>query len=241
MCGRTALTTSPEDLREAFGLAETPQLVPHYNVPPSQPLAVVRVLRHDRSSPPAAAGARTMDLLRWGLVPAWAKDIKLGHKLALARVETAATTPAFRDALRRRRCLVVVDGFYEWKRSTAGAAGRSQPFFLFRADRAPFALAGLWERWVSSDGEVVESCAILTQPARAPVDAVHDRMPLVVEREAWDRWLDPAITDRAAIEPMLVPQSPALALTPVSPHVNDPRHDDPACMKPEEPVQGSLF
>jgi putative SOS response-associated peptidase YedK len=182
MCGRTALTTSPEDLREAFGLAETPQLVPHYNVPPSQPVAVVRVLRHDRSRPPAAAGARTMDLLRWGLVPAWAKDIKLGHKLSLARVETAATTPAFRDALRRRRCLVVVDGFYEWKRSAASARVRSQPFFVFRADRAPFALAGLWERWVSSDGEVVESCAILTQPARAPVDAVHDRMPLVVER-----------------------------------------------------------
>jgi putative SOS response-associated peptidase YedK len=244
MCGRTALTTSPEDLREAFGLAETPNLVPHYNVPPSQPLAVVRVLRHDRSHPTAAPGTRTMDLLHWGLIPAWAKDRKLGHKLALARVETAATTAAFRDAVRRRRCLVVVDGFYEWRRNAA-RAGRSQPFFVYRTDagvkRLPFALAGLWERWVSSDGEVVESCAILTQPARPPVDAVHDRMPLVVERESWDRWLDPAITDRAAIEPMLAPQSPALLATPVSPHVNDPRHDDPACMQPEEPAQGTLF
>jgi putative SOS response-associated peptidase YedK len=238
MCGRTALTTSPEDLREAFGLAQTPNLVPHYNVPPSQPLAAVRVLRHDRSSFPAASGSRTLDFLRWGLVPAWAKDRKLGQKLALARTETAATTPAFRDALRRRRCLVVVDGFYEWKRS---APGRSQPFFVYRPDHAPFALAGLWERWVSTDGEVVESCAILTQPARPPVDAVHDRMPLVVERESYDRWLDPAITDRAAIEAMLAPRSPVLAATRVSPHVNDPRHDDPACMEPEEPVQGTLF
>jgi putative SOS response-associated peptidase YedK len=244
MCGRTALTTSPEDLREAFGLAETPNLVPHYNVPPSQPLAVVRVLRHDRSRPLPSAGARTLDLLHWGLIPAWAKDRKLGHKLALARVETAATTPVFRDALRRRRCLVVVDGFYEWRRNATGK-GRSQPFFVYRGgagvNRLPFALAGLWERWVSSDGEVVESCAIITQPARPPVDAVHDRMPLVVERESWDRWLDPAITDRAAIEPMLAPQSPALLATPVSPHVNDPRHDDPACLQPEEPVQGTLF
>jgi putative SOS response-associated peptidase YedK len=251
MCGRTALTTSPEDLREAFGLAETPQLVPHYNVPPSQPLAVVRVLRHDltatASRPPAAAGTRTMDLLHWGLVPAWAEDRKIGHRLALARVETAATTPAFRDALRHRRCLVVVDGFYEWRR-TASRTGHSQPFFVYRNDagvkRLPFALAGLWERWVSSDGEVVESCAILTQPARPPVDAVHDRMPLFVERESWDRWLDPAITDRAAVESMLArerEQSPALLATPVSTRVNDPRHDDPACMQPEEPVQGTLF
>jgi putative SOS response-associated peptidase YedK len=181
--------------------------------------------------------ARKMELLRWGLIPAWAKDRKLGHKLALARVETAATTPAFRDALRRRRCLVVVDGFFEWKRSD----GKSQPFFVRRGDGAPFALAGVWERWVSGDGEVVESCAILTQPARPPVDAVHDRMPLVIEREAWDRWLDPALTDATGIEPMLEPRSPLLVAYPVSPHVNDPRHDDPGCLERQDPVQGTLF
>lgn len=229
MCGRTALTTSPEDLREAFGLDEPPRLVPHYNVPPSQPLAVVRVLRQDP--------ARKLDLLRWGLIPAWAKDKKLGHKLALARTETAATTPAFRDALRRRRCLVVVDGFYEWKRSNR----RSQPFFIQRGDHAPFALAGLWERWVSSDGEVVESCAILTQPARPPVDAVHDRMPLVLEREAWNGWLDPLLTELAAIEPMLEPHTPKLTAHPVSPRVNNPRNDDPACVEREDPPQRTLF
>jgi putative SOS response-associated peptidase YedK len=232
MCGRTALTASPEDLREAFGLSETPRLAAHYNVPPSQPLAVVRVLRHDPT--------RKMELLRWGLIPAWAKDRKLGHKLALARVETAATTPAFRDALRRRRCLVVVDGFFEWKRTEK----KSRPYFVRRDDWAPFALAGLWERWVSRDGEIVESCAILTQPARPPVDAVHDRMPLVLERETWDRWLDPAITDVTAIGPMLGPRAPALIAYPVDARVNDPRNDDPACLEaaPEtDPVQGTLF
>src|ERR1700722_5164211 len=151
MCGRTALTASPEDLREIFGLEEVPSLVPHYNVPPSHPLAAVRVMR---------AGGRRMELLRWGLVPCGADGVKVGNRLPLARVETVASTPAFREALRKRRCLVVVDGFYEWKRA---GKEKSQPYFLRRPDRAPFALAGLWDRWVSKDGEVVESCAILTQ------------------------------------------------------------------------------
>jgi putative SOS response-associated peptidase YedK len=187
-----------------------------------------------------------MDLLRWGLIPAWAKDRKLGHKLTLARLETVATAPAFRDALRRRRCLVVVDGFYEWRRGAAREK-KSQPFFVRRADGGPFALAGVWERWVSSDGEVVESCAVVTQPARPPVDAVHDRMPLVLEREVWDRWLDPAFVEANAIAYLIEPRAPELVAYPVSSHVNDPRNDDAACIEPEDlqetvaPRQGSLF
>ena len=171
MCGRTVLAASPENLREVFGLDHVPELKPHYNIPPSQPLAVVRVLR---GSP---TPARTMDLLRWGLVPAWADDLKMGNRLALARVETVATTPAFRDAFRSRRCLVVVDGFYEWKRDGKSA---SHPYVFRRPDQAPFALAGLWDRWTSKDGEVVESCAILTQPALPPVSEVHGRMPVML-------------------------------------------------------------
>jgi putative SOS response-associated peptidase YedK len=230
MCGRTALTASPEDLREIFGLDETPQVTPHYNVPPSQPLAVVRVMR---------AGGRRMELLRWGLVPSWADDVRVGNRLPLARVETVATAPAFREAFRRRRCLVVVDGFYEWKREGGeGKKGASQPYFLRRPDGAPFALAGLWERWVSKDGEIVESCAILTQPARAPVDAIHDRMPIVLEKAAWDRWLDRGLDDASAL---LHPEAPALAIYPVSPYVNDPRHDDAKCVEKSEPAQQALF
>jgi putative SOS response-associated peptidase YedK len=229
MCGRTALTASPEDLRDVFGLDETPHLATHYNVPPSQPLSVVRVLR--------GSSGRRLESLRWGLVPRWAEDAKIGHKLALARVETVATTAAFREAIRRRRCLIAVDGFYEWRRH----GKTSDPFFVRRVDRKPFALAGVWDRWVSKDGELVESCAILTQPARAPVDAVHDRMPLVLEAELWDRWLDRALTDADAIAPLLAPRSPDLVAYQVGPWVNDPRHDDPACLERVEPTQGSLF
>jgi len=226
MCGRTALTASPEDLREIFGLDETPNVVPHYNVPPSQPQAVVRVLR---------GGGRKMEMLRWGLVPAWADDVKIGNRLSLARVETVATLPAFREAVRKRRCLVVVDGFYEWKRD---GKKTSHPFFLRRDDHAPFALAGLWDRWVSKDGEVVESCAILTQAALPPADAVHDRMPIVLEKEAWDGWLDPGRDD---VSSLLSPRSPDLVVYPVSLYVNDPRHDDARCIEKSEPEQRTLF
>ncbi|HEY8042330.1 MAG TPA: SOS response-associated peptidase [Polyangiaceae bacterium] len=228
MCGRTALAASPEDLREVFGLDGIPRIEPHYNVPPSQPLAVVRVIR---GSP-----GRKMEFLRWGLVPFWAQDLKIGHKLALARAETVATTPAFREAIHKRRCLIAVDGFFEWKRGDRKA---SQPYFVRSPDGRPFALAGVWEKWVSRDGEVVESCAILTQVARPPVDAIHDRMPLVLERDAWDRWLDPQVDD---VRDLLTPRAPDLVAHAVSTHVNDPRHDDARCMEhQEDPEQGSLF
>lgn len=240
MCGRTALTASPEDLREAFGLDEEPRAVPHYNVPPSRPLQVLRVFREPRRL--------RLEPLVWGLVPAWASDAKIGARLTLARVESIRTTPAFRDAVRRRRCLVAVDGFYEWQRRADATSGRKrsvrQPFVIRRADGSPFALAGVWDRWVSRDGEVIESCAIVTQPARPPVDAVHDRMPLVLERDAWDAWIDPAITDGERLDQLLLPRSPALVTRPVSRYVNDPRNDDARCFEPplpeEAPAQLSL-
>ena len=237
MCGRTALTTSPEDLREALGLDETPRIEPHYNVPPSQPLYVVRILRD--------TPGKRLETLRWGLVPFWADDPKIGNRLALARTETALTAPAFRDAIRRHRCLVVVDGFYEWKHA-AGSGGKkarppSQPFFLKRSDGKPFTLAGVWDRWIAPDGEVVESCAILTQPARAPADAIHDRMPLVIEPAERDAWLDRTRSEPEAIAPMLAPHSPDLVAYAVSTRVNDPRHDDPSCQQAEEAQQRDLF
>lgn len=227
MCGRTALAATPEDLRDTFGLDEAPEVAPRYNVPPSQPVAAVRVLR---GSP-----RRTLEMLRWGLVPPWAEDAKAGHKLTLARVESIATTRAFQGALRKRRCLVVVSGFFEWKRA---GKGPSQPYFLKRRDERPMALAGLWEHWTSRDGEVVESCAIVTQQARPPADAIHDRMPLVLEAPEWEPWLDPSREDVGAL---LVPHAPELVAYPVSPRVNDPRFDSPACVAPEAPAQASLF
>ncbi len=230
MCGRTALIASPEHLREVFGLEEVPALSPRYNVPPSMPLEIVRVVLGSKK--------RRLEPVRWGLVPPWARDPKIGHKLALARTETVATANAFRDALRKHRCLVPVDGFYEWRRQ--GQSSR-WPFFVRRADGRPFAMAGLFSRWVSRDGEVIESCAILTQPARPPVDAIHDRMPLVLPRDAWDRWLDPELTELDDVSQLLAPRSPELVAHPVSPYVNDPRHDDPSCLEPSEPAQRQLF
>jgi putative SOS response-associated peptidase YedK len=230
MCGRTALTAEAEDLRRAIGLDAVPALAPRYNVPPSQPVALLR----------EAAGTqkRRLDLVRWGLVPAWAKSAKSHPKLALARAETVVTAPAYRDAVRNRRGLVIVDGFFEWRRD---GTRPSQPFFVRRADHGAFALAGVWERWIGRDGEVVESCAIVTQAARPPVDAIHDRMPLVLDRDAWDRWLDPRSVDADALAELLRPRAPALIAYPVSPSVNDPRHDDRDCIEPVELPQLGLF
>jgi putative SOS response-associated peptidase YedK len=230
MCGRTALSASPEELREIFELDELPVVAPHYNVPPSQPVHVVRA---------AADGAsRKLEAVRWGLVPYWAKDPKIGGKLALARTETVVTAPAFREAVRRRRCLVAIDGFYEWQRD----GKKSHPFAVRRDDGKPFALAGVWERWISKDdGEVLESCAIITQPARSPVDLVHERMPLVLPKGDWAGWLDPRITGADAIAPLLAPRDPALVAYEVAPHVNDPRHDDVSCFARVERPQQVLF
>jgi putative SOS response-associated peptidase YedK len=233
MCGRTALTANPDDLRDALGLSELPAFGPRYNVPPSRPVAVLR-------GSPGSAGRR-LELLRWGLLPPWAARSRAlgkgGDRMALARSESILSTPAFRDAVRKRRCLIVVDGFFEWQRDGKRA---SQPFFVRRADRAPFALAGVWARAVSNDGEVVESCAIVTQAARPPVDAVHGRMPLVLEPDAWEPWLDTALTGETAIAPMLAPRAPALVAYPVHAYVNDPEHDDPRCIEYAEPAQLSL-
>lgn len=228
MCGRAALTTTPEDLREAFGLDETPQVSPHYNVPPSRPLAVLRT---------RAQGRRTIELLRWGLVPPWAKDAKLSHKLVLARSESILGSSAFRDAVRRRRCLIVVDGFFEWRREPGG---RKTPFFVRRPGGEPFTLAGVWERWASRDGEVIESCAIVTQPSRPPVAAIHDRMPVVLERDEWDRWLEPTSKADDILRGMLEPHTPLLVAYSVGSVVNDPRNDDARCLVPAEPVQLTL-
>jgi putative SOS response-associated peptidase YedK len=230
MCGRTALTATPEDLREAFGLDETPTLAPHHNVPPSLPVNVVRVVR--------GSSGRRLEPLRWGLVPFWADGPKIAQKLPLARVETVASSPAFREAIRKRRCLVAVDGFFEWMRE---GKKTTRPFFVRRADRKPFALAGIWDRWVSSDGEVIESCAILTQPARPPIEGIHDRMPLVLEPADWERWLDTTLTDEKDFVPLLAPRSPELIAYEVSDYVNDPRHDDARCLEPAPHEQRTLF
>jgi len=218
VCGRYALYTDPETLMTLFELSDVPKdLVPHYNIAPSQEVPAVRG---------RADGGRELVRLKWGLVPSWSKAVTGGYKMINARSETAALRPAFCAALARRRCLLPADGFYEWRRAGGGPA---VPYFIHRRDGQPMALAGIWERW-SGEGVTVESCAILTTAANEAVAPVHDRMPVLVAPADLARWLDPAAPAPADL---LVPAPPGdLALHPVGLAVNSPRNDAPELVRP---------
>jgi putative SOS response-associated peptidase YedK len=227
MCGRFTLSSSAEDIAEAFGVSPPAGLRPRYNVAPSQPSLVLR----------GSGGARVLAWHRWGLVPPWADDPAIGNRLINARAETAADKPAFRTAFRRRRCLIPASGFYEW----AQAGKQKQPYHFALAGGKPFAFAGLWESW-DKGGEEILSCAILTTRANNVVRPVHERMPVIVPVDAYDVWLDPAVQDPAAVADLLAPYAAGrMTATPVSRRVNNPRFDDPACLEPESSSQGTLL
>ena len=224
MCGRYTLTSPAQVIAEVFGVAEPIELAPRYNVCPGQDVPVVRT-RH-------GADDRVLDLLRWGLVPWFVKTPAPAARMINARAETAATSPAFREALRRRRCLLPADGFYEW-RAGATKRGPKQPFHIQREDGRPIALAGLWERWKGPDGSRLESCTVLTTTPNELLAEVHDRMPVVLAPDAWPLWLDREVQDVARVVPLLVPAPAAnLIVSPVGTWVNDPKHDDPLCLAP---------
>ena len=215
MCGRYALTSPPAVIAERFHLLWTPELAPHYNIAPGQTIPVVR----------ETGQGRELAFLRWGLIPSWAKEASIGMKLINARGETLADKPAFRSAYRQRRCLVPADAFYEWK----AIAGRKQPYCIRLRDEAPFGMAGLWEGWQEPDGQVVESCTIVTVDANALIAQLHDRMPLIVAPEDYDAWLN-AETREAAL-PHAVAADDMVAY-PVSPLVSNAKNDVPACLAP---------
>lgn len=225
MCGRFSLDSPAHVIAEVFGCDVLPDLVPRYNVAPTQ--QVLGVVREE--------GERRMRRYRWGLVPTWARDLKVGHKMINARSETAAGKPAFRRAMKDRRLLVPVSGFYEWKR----VGKLKQPIHFRRRDGLPYALAGLWETWDGPDG-LVTSCTVLTTAANPLVAPLHDRMPLILHPEAWDRWLDRDQRDPAALSDLLVPwPHDDLEAVPVSTRVNNARNEGPECLgPPEEPLQG---
>lgn len=238
MCGRFSLAVDPEVLMQHFDLhldaqedaqeAGIPPLAPRYNIAPSQPvLAVVASEAGEQGSLP-----RKATHFRWGLVPAWSKVFKGGW--INARSETAAEKPSFRTALRRRRCLIPADGFYEW----TGSGKTKQPYWIHLPERPVFAFAGIWERWQGPEGSVVETCAILNTTANALMQVLHERMPVILPPEAYDDWLDPNLQDPKRVVSMLRPFPPeAMVAYPVSTHVNSPRHEDPACREPVgEPV-----
>lgn|SRR5690606_1315543 len=228
MCGRFFLATPGPELARAFELAEAPELAPRFNVAPGQPVPLVRIER----------GARVLAAPRWGFVPGWAEDPDRGRRPINARAETVAGSPLFQRALAQRRGLVPADGFFEWQR-----AGRSsRPFAVRPQDGGLLAMAAIFERWRRGD-VALETCAIVTVPAAGPVRALHDRMPLLLPREAWARWLDPALWDPDAIAALLAaPEPRALRTHPVDRRVNDVREDDPGLVEPERDLfsAGSL-
>ena len=225
MCGRFTLRTPVRRVAEIFDLPDTLELLPHYNIAPTQQVPVVR------ANPDS--GRRELVLLHWGLIPPWADDPSIGNRMINARAETLSTKRAFRDAFRSRRCLVVSDGFYEWRRR----GRKKQPYYITRSGGEPLALAGLWERW-SRDDARIESCTIVTTDANDLVRPLHDRMPLVIEPRDFDLWLDPQITDPQRLESLLKPfPADELTLHPVGARVNDPRHDSPDCIQSVEPAE----
>jgi putative SOS response-associated peptidase YedK len=221
MCGRFTLTVDGEQLAEQLDLPVAPEIAPRYNIAPTQPVAAVRASM--------ASGRRELTYFHWGLIPSWAKDLKMGARMINARAETAAEKPAFRAALKYRRCLVPADGFYEWQKTN----GKKQPIYIKMADGRPFAFAGLWEHWQGADGSEIESCTLLTTSPNELVRPIHDRMPVILQPDDYDLWLDPKIQTADRLQPLLQPY-PAEAMTyfPVSTLVNTPQIDDPRCVEP---------
>ena len=220
MCGRFTLRAPASVVAEQFAVFAMPPFTPRFNIAPTQPAPVVRM-----------APERELVALRWGLIPGWAKDPAIGSRLINARAETVAEKPAFRAAFRRRRCLVVADGFYEWQRR--GTA--KQPYFIHLRDDRPFAFAGLWESWEASGEGPLETCTILTTEPNALVSPLHDRMPVILPPEAYDAWLDPANEDVGRLATLLrAYPAEAMAAYPVGAYVNSPTHDGAKCIEPVE-------
>jgi putative SOS response-associated peptidase YedK len=223
MCGRFSLRArNAALLAEYFDIVDMSLLKPRYNIAPSQPVPVVR-LKSAEAKP-----GREIVLMRWGLIPGWAKDPAIGNKMINARAETLAEKPAFRAAVRRRRCLLPADGFYEWQ-----ATGRSkQPYFIHFRDERLFAFAGLWESWEGPDNTAIDSCTIITTAANELIRPMHERMPVILPPEAHTIWLDTSTEKIDEIAALLVPFcSDEMEAYPVSTLVNSPSHDEPGCIE----------
>ncbi|MCH7522194.1 MAG: SOS response-associated peptidase [Chloroflexi bacterium] len=223
MCGRFTLTSTPERLALRFGLREVPDLSPRFNIAPAQDVATIRA---------EPEGPRVLEPRRWGLIPPWAKDPKIGYRQINARAETLEKRPAFRDAFKKRRCAVPADGFFEW----AGPKEQRQPIWFHRPDGGLLLFAGLYESWQREPGEWEPTFTIITTDANATLEPVHNRMPVILPEEVADEWLYSRRDDHSALKGLLVPASDDLLVgTPVSPRVNSVKNDDPACLEPVLP------
>lgn len=221
MCGRYTLSAPGDEIALLFGLDDVPQVAPRYNLAPTQEAAVVRVL--------SPGGPRRLDLLKWGLIPYWAKEAAIGNRLINARAETIAEKPAFKASFKKKRCLVVTDGFYEWKKEGTG----KQPYLIHREDGKPFAFAGLWSSWRNPEsGDTVETYTILTTEPNDLLRPLHNRMPVILDKPSFEEWLDPKQEDTGKLQPLLAPAPvQGFEAYPVSRAVNNPIHDAPDCVQ----------
>jgi putative SOS response-associated peptidase YedK len=224
MCGRFTLTADINTLQQTFPWLNIPSgMAPRFNIAPSQPVAVV-----------ANDGLNQLDFFIWGLIPSWAKDPSIGSRMINARAETLTEKPSFRNAFRRRRCLVLADGFFEWQKiQESGPRIRKQPMYIQLEDGRPFAFAGLWESWNSPDGSQILSCTIITTQPNDFVASIHDRMPVILPDESYNEWLQPGETDTTHLAKLLAPyQASQMLAYPVSTIVNSPANDLPDAIKP---------
>jgi putative SOS response-associated peptidase YedK len=219
MCGRYCITSAPEAIRRLFRYPDQPNFPPRYNVAPTQPVPIVRM----------AEGERRFALVRWGLIPAWVKDPKAFTLLINARGESVNDKPAFRNAMKRRRCLFPADGFYEWK----SVAGGKRPYFAHRTGGGPLAFAGLWETWTGPNGEEMETAAIVTTEANRTMAQVHHRAPVIVAQEAFDFWLDCGKVDETTAAALIAPAPEgSMAVYEISNAVNRVANDSPELLEP---------
>jgi putative SOS response-associated peptidase YedK len=224
MCGRLVITSPPATLREMFGYLEQPNFPPRHNIAPTQPIPVVII----------ESGTRHFRLMRWGLLPGWLKDPRGFSLLINARAETVAEKPAFKNAIRRRRCLIPADGYYEWQ----AAEQRKRPFFIHRRDGVPIGLAGIAETWIGPNGEELDTVAIVTAPASADLAVLHHRVPVTIAPGDFERWLDCSADDAGTAMPLLTaPAEGEFAWHQVSTRVNRTVNDDAQLVLPITPEQ----
>lgn len=223
MCGRFTLTVDPSDLQEAFYWVNfgNADITPRYNIAPTQGVPVV-----------TNNGENRLDIFTWGLVPFWAKDPSIGSRMINARAETISEKPSFRNAFKRRRCLILADGFYEWQKIPNTKV--KIPTYIRMKDRVPFAFAGIWEDWHSPDGSQILSTTIITTEPNELVKPIHNRMPVILPEVDYETWLTPGEVAPQKLTPLLVPFDETLMEAyPVSRFVNSPKNDSPDCIRPQ--------
>jgi len=221
VCGRTTSTTPRDILARLLDVdeVEAPELPARWNVTPTQPVYAVAI---------SSTGARKLRALKWGLIPSWAKDPRIGSRLINARAETLDQRPAYRSLLASRRALLPVSGFYEWRRPEPGEPATKWPFYFYRADGQPLVFAGLWDIWYDAEGRPIRTCTIVTTAANSTMASVHHRMPVILARHDWDEWLKPGPLSPSHLAGLLVPAPDELLDGyPVGPAVSSARNDGP--------------